>query len=380
VLDIRDLRVVPGADAALDAIANEGAPPDRDAGADAVADGPPPGEAGACDGRDAGGNAPASDPRQPGPITTLASTLKGPVGIAVDAERVLFAESGHNVFFNGRVGAIALAGGAITTAGSPHTNPWDLTIAGGVGYLARNFLFEPTQGGNLRSQLLGAAGSFASFGPAVSRAIQVSVANGRVYWAEETGIFSCSVTGCGVKPSVEAMLTEPAGGFFTDGTTLTWTVPATGLVEQCTAGSCAGTRHTVASGQKVPRRIVSDGTYLYWTNEGLANAAGSLMKSFVDGCGIVALATSLARPQALATDGVDVYFTATGTSPTFTDGAVLRCKIDGCGGLPVVLAAAQVEPLGIALDATTVYFTSYGQHGTTGTPNVATGTVATTPK
>jgi hypothetical protein len=93
---------------------------------------------------------------------------------------------------------------------------------------------------------------------------------------------------------------------------------------------------------------------VYWTN----NSGGTVMKCAVGGCGgaPTLLANNQLQPYAIATDGINVYWT-TGV------GNIMRCPVGGCGNAPVIIAHAQGNIGGVAVDATSVYWTNAGPPG-----------------
>ena len=71
------------------------------------------------------------------------------------------------------------------------------------------------------------------------------------------------------------------------------------------------------------------------------------------------LASSQRSPAAIASDGVNVYWVNQGPAGT---PSVLKCAVSGCGGAPTVLACADPyphsQPSAIAVDDTSVYWTN----------------------
>jgi hypothetical protein len=111
---------------------------------------------------------------------------------------------------------------------------------------------------------------------------------------------------------------------------------------------------TLASGQNNPGALVSDGTSVYWVNEGSPPdyTDGSVVKVLVEGGQPVTLAAAQQGPAALAVDARSVYWVAGGS----THGAVLKTSLDG--GKVSTLASGQSSPRGIVVDASSVYWTN----------------------
>jgi hypothetical protein len=131
------------------------------------------------------------------------------------------------------------------------------------------------------------------------------------------------------------------------------TVPLDGGTPQIVA-SLTVTRPFSAS-----YRAIVVGTHLVWSEPSSADAQsdGRLARLSLSGDGgaAVALATGLANPQMLATDGTYVYFTNAGTAPGFLNGSVQRIKADGSEAQPTTLWQGPL-PYGIAVVGTHVYF------------------------
>jgi hypothetical protein len=108
---------------------------------------------------------------------------------------------------------------------------------------------------------------------------------------------------------------------------------------------------TLATGGEPYGLLVWDGL-LYWTDLG-----GEILSVPVGGGAPVTLSSSQTAPAAIATDGVNLYWTNVG-NPTSLAGSIVRMTIGG--GQPVTLVSDGVTPLGIAVDSTSVYWTDDG--------------------
>ena len=114
---------------------------------------------------------------------------------------------------------------------------------------------------------------------------------------------------------------------------------------------------TLATGQKNPGGIVSNGTNVSWTTcnnpESNLNGPGSIMTMPVGGGAPVALATNADNAALLATDNTNVYWTAP------DDNAILKAPIANTGEVTLVKNLVN-SPLGVAVDATNVYWVTGG--------------------
>jgi hypothetical protein len=88
-----------------------------------------------------------------------------------------------------------------------------------------------------------------------------------------------------------------------------WTNGGAGTVTYCPTGSCGGTDSTIASGQTSPLAIAADGTNVYWTENGSANA---VMSRAIAGGPVTTLATGN-QPFDIALDAACVYWTEQGS-------------------------------------------------------------------
>jgi hypothetical protein len=156
--------------------------------------------------------------------------------------------------------------------------------------------------------------------------------------------------GCTESPGPIALNESGAMGLAVAGTLLYWTDAVSGAIGELdlTGGSPFD---VIASGQSTPSSIASDGTYIYWTN----NGDGTVMRAATDGSGITQLASGQGGPMNIAVDsagGNYVYYT------NFFGGQVM--KVSKNGGTPVLVANGMNTPDGIAARNGCVYWTSQG--------------------
>ena len=166
---------------------------------------------------------------------------------------------------------------------------------------------------------------------------------------------TCSASLCqakgiavGVKPVHLAV--DTANVYFTDGAGTVNQVPSSG-----------GTMTQLASSPS-PYGITYDASFVYFTSQGTPASGytdGAVLKVPIgggDGGAPIALATGRPKPQAIAVDGLDVYWLEPGAT---TSGALLSCPLAGCpSNTPKVIYGMLALPYGLALDATNVYLTT----------------------
>jgi hypothetical protein len=131
-----------------------------------------------------------------------------------------------------------------------------------------------------------------------------------------------------------------------------------------------GTKLTLATQMEVAyaapynNAIAVDGKYVYWV-AGASGNDGTIMKCPIGSATPSVLYGNQPFPEALATDGVNIYWSNWGTFDTQgkynNDGTIMKAPVDG--GTPVVLASGQSAPAAIAIDSANVYWTDVGRLG-----------------
>jgi hypothetical protein len=171
-----------------------------------------------------GGCAAIPDCATSGGPTVLASNQTQLAGIAADAKNIYWADSGaHVIRFCGQP---TCSGGPQTFADNLGT-PYDVVSNG------TTVFFTDRTAGNL---------------------------------------YACPTTGCGSSPTVLATgLVDPLL-LAVDTKSVYATLYMGGSIVSCSLPSCAGGATTLAKNLKGPYGIVSDGTYIYWTEEGSSGA------------------------------------------------------------------------------------------------------------
>jgi hypothetical protein len=115
--------------------------------------------------------------------------------------------------------------------------------------------------------------------------------------------------------------------------------------------SAAGLR-PLASGQDSPWSIAVSGTLVYWVNLPIS-AKGSIYAVDSMSDEVSGPFGSPQNPIRIVTDGTAIYWTDEGTTGT-ANGSVVRCAIP-CT-TPVVLVQGLAEPVGLAVDSNVVYY------------------------
>jgi hypothetical protein len=125
----------------------------------------------------------------------------------------------------------------------------------------------------------------------------------------------------------------------------------------------------VYTGQEIPQALATDGNNLYWANwgtfdsTGASNNDGTMWQGSVDGGTPQLLASNQPAPGAMAIDTNNVYWTNLGRLgadlfPATNSGSVMQVPIGG--GKVTTLASSVPIPVGIGVANGRVYWTVYG--------------------
>ena len=252
-------------------------------------------------------------------ITTLASGLMNPVGIAVDAASVYWTESqdGSSAPYLGetRVKKVGLNGGAVTTLvtepGQPnYVNTWGMAIDANSVYWIQSSQTAQT----LKKVALNG-------GPATTLAINYPM----------------------------ALALDASFVYYSEMGALTYS----GTINR--VGKNGGGQVSIAGGQGEPRFIAVNASGVYWLNAW----DGRINKTGISGGAITTLVTlasntwNWASPPIIAADANYLYFI------DYSNGSIKRIGLNG--GTPVTLATSNI-PVGLAVDATNVYWTDQSGH------------------
>jgi hypothetical protein len=160
----------------------------------------------------------------------------------------------------------------------------------------------------------------------------------------------CQAKGIALGNKPVHLAVDTANVYFTDGDGTVNQVPSAG-----------GTIIQLASSPS-PYGITYDASFVYFTSQGTPASGytdGAVLKVPIgggDAGAAIPLATGRPKPQAIAVDGLDVYWLEPGATTT---GALLSCPLAGCpSNVPNVVYGMLALPYGLALDSTNVYLTT----------------------
>ena len=116
-------------------------------------------------------------------------------------------------------------------------------------------------------------------------------------------------------------------------------------------------------GENYPYAIATDGTNVYWVDQGNTASNGLVRQMPVDGSsGPTTLSSGEANPFAIAVDSKNVYWV-----DNANPGSVKQVPIGGTGPV-VTLAQNEGAPYGIAIDANNVYWTDFSDNTVNAVP------------
>ena len=200
----------------------------------------------------------------------------------------------------------------------------------------------------------------------------LAVFQGSFYWTEFSAeLYACPIAGCG---SSEVTLWS-AGyspcdvGVAVDASGIYWVADGPDTLFSCPLGGCVGAPTPLMAGSADvadSRQLALDANNVYFT-DGNPEQLGMILACAKSGCGATptVLASGLDAPTAIATDGINVYWTETGPdvvagAPVTGAGLVRKCAVTGCGNAPTNVATGLTLPGAIALDDANVYWTEAG--------------------
>jgi hypothetical protein len=199
----------------------------------------------------------------------------------------------------------------------------------------------------------------------------VALLGDSLYWVNEatddlTGsVWSVNLTS-GSAASLSGMRNHPRG-ITSDGTFIYFVdqgsqnrVMPDGVVYELTPGGAGGGVTQLVTGQDNPAAIAVHQGTLYWTNAGSKDTADGTVMMFALAAGAGGSATRIAQGQAVPSnilaDDTGIYWLNEGL--TATDGQLV--KLSAPGAAPQVLADQQEHPLGMARQGDRVFWSTEG--------------------
>ncbi len=274
-------------------------------------------------------------------IVTLASGLPYPFGLAVSASAAFWTDPVANT-----VSKVSLSDCSVSTISSTADNPVGVILHGKFVYWT-NGNGGGTAGSIMRAPQAG--GAVTTLATGLFSPGEIVTDGTSLYWTANTDTMPDGVYELPIGGGTVATLTGT--GYSLDlalnGGTVYWTDDGDDTVLSMPTGG--GTVTTLATGLTAPDTIATDGVSLYWVASG---SPGSVMKLALgaDGGSPVTLAAGIANPSGIVTDGVSVYF-----GSDVTAGSVLKVPVGG--GSVVTLAAGEANVTRLRIDATSVYWT-----------------------
>ncbi len=242
-------------------------------------------------------------PSEGGPVETLASDVRSPLSIALDATHVYATE----YELDGRLVRVPRGGGATETVvqgAAPLT---------GVAVDASGVYFADASGDLFKWSLPG--GPLTTLGNAGIHPTVLAIADGHVY-----------------------------GGSFDAGTGI-WRIPLGG-----------GTTETVSPEVGAAPGVAASATQIAYTVIDLARPeSGAVRVMGFDGGDLLTIATGQGQPAEIALHSGQAFWANAYT------GTVVRGGVSA--GTPVVLASGQTSPNGVAVDGANVYWTNHAPDG-----------------
>lgn len=290
----------------------------------------------------------------------LASNQASPFGLAVDSQRVYWANNDYDSSF-----ATCLLSGCTdagpTTLLSSQTLPADVFLANGHLYMSEYGHEDGGLGAVLACDPTDCAKTVVTIAnEPVRNPVAVVADSTAVYWSNFGAgrIDTCSTSGgCGAAPATLANDTPggPWYGLAIASQSIYWTSQAkdAGAVYACAVGGCAKPT-TIAMSAGGPWDLAVDGTYVFWTT----GDDGQVLRCPLAGCGSDApfvIAANQGFPGGIAADASGVYWV------NQKSGGVLHCAATGCPSSgPQVLATGQNQPWEIVLDDKSLYWSNAG--------------------
>jgi hypothetical protein len=241
----------------------------------------------------------------PSPIV---SSRPMPIRIALDASGTPFwTEFGTGTTTDGSVWTLNAGGPAMIAA---HR-------FGPEGIVAdSSFVYWAELDGNDLVRYARSTATPSTFGPAQTGPVSVVLdGTGGAYWTDsgDGTVNTCPVANCMAATTTPVVpgRTSPWGLAIDASFLYVTELTGTGSVLRCDHAG-GGLTQLGGGPQSFPLRIVSDGTSVYWTNQGSASGNGSVMQCTGTVCAPIAM--GLASPAGIAVDSRAIYYGTVGDS------------------------------------------------------------------
>jgi len=196
----------------------------------------------------------------------------------------------------------------------------------------------------------------------------MAVAGGNVYWADLDGMYACPTSGCVSAPA--RAFWSAGGGAQAIAADLGGVYWSSGEIMACGPGGCNGASPVQLTSAGIPAvtQIALDAANVYFVDSNPIGL-GQVLACAKSGCGShpQPLATGLNSPTAIASDGVNVYWTEMSNPDANVAlvapngaGVVRKCLVSGCNNAPTTIASGLSSPVAIALDDRHVYWAEGG--------------------
>jgi hypothetical protein len=257
----------------------------------------------------------------------------------------------------------------MTRASGQH-HPTSLALSGQDVFWASSGLFsadgaeQKTSGTVKRTEI--ALGALQSIDDKESlSARDIVVTDKEVYWTvanaleQGKGASIMQFTRGGTTPTSVVTAQNPEGIAITKGVLL-WTEFTSGNIEMFNLGTMTKSTLVVGAVGKRPYRIVSDGIYTCWTNEGvgmMGDGSVECVNQLVPNTTATTIADNQRIPRAIALDSTGIYWA------TFdAQGGIYWAERDGTDAIlaSARLVDGQAYPNGLAVDDDYIYWTNWG--------------------